>query len=791
MFRNYFNIAWRNLVKNKTYSFINIIGLAAGMAVAILIGIWIQFETSFDDFQVNKDRIAIVRKHTLFNNEKSTYTATPLPLHEELISNYPEVERASRMDWGGEHSLIVGDKKLNKKGNYVDPDFLKMFSFPLTKGNIDEALRDPNSIVLTESLAKALFGSDDPIGKIIKLDNQYSVQVSAIAKDVPKNSSITFEFLAPYNFLVQNVEFIKNAKTEWGNNFLLNLIQLKEGVSMEAFSKKIGNLLTIKDKENKNQFLFLHALGKWHLYDDFENWVNVGGKIEYARLFGIIGVFVLLIACINFMNLATARSEKRAREVGIRKAVGSRRRQLVIQFLCESMFTSFLAFLLALVLIQLALPFLKDIDFENISFSFTNVSLLGSVLAICMITGLIAGSYPALYLSSFVPVKVLKGTAKQGKGTLTFRKVLVVSQFTISIALIISTVIVYQQIQHAKTRSLGYNPDNLISVSSSSDLAKNYEVLKQELLNTGHFEAVAKSSSSMTNISNQWGDFTWEGKDPTADIAIDVIMTDWDFEKAAGLKFKEGRPFSREFKTDSTAVILNEAAVKLMGFKEPVGKTIKLRDKVLIIIGVTENVVIQDPFKPVSPGAIIQLYNKENTSNILLRLQKNADLKKAISGMKPIFEKYNPSLPFEYKFADEEFGKKFEIENQVAKLSGIFAGLTIFISCLGLFGLAAFMAERRTKEIGIRKVLGASVANLWMLLSREFVMLVLIACAIASPIAFWLMNNWLEKYDYRISIALWVFAVAGIAALLIAVLTVSSQAIKAAIANPVKSLRTE
>jgi ABC-type antimicrobial peptide transport system permease subunit len=791
MLKNYIKIAWRNLVKNKTYSFINIVGLAAGMAVAILIGIWIRFETSFDDFQVNKDRIAIIKKHTLFNNEKSTYTATPLPLHDELINNYPEIEWASRMDWGGDHSLVVGDKKLNKKGTYVDEAFLKMFSFPLIKGNIEQALRDPNSIVLTESLAKTLFGSNDAIGKIVKLDNQYSVQVSAVAKDVPKNSSITFDFLAPYSFLVQNVEFVKNAKTQWGNNFMLNVIQLKQGVSMEAFSKKLGSLLAVKDEENKNQFLFLHPMSKWHLYDDFDNWVNVGGKIEYVRLFGIIGVFVLLIACINFMNLATARSERRAREVGIRKAIGSRRKQLIVQFLFESMLTAFFAFLLALVFIQLSIPFLKNINFENISFSFTDLSLLSSVLAVCIITGLIAGSYPALYLSSFVPVKVLKGAVQQGKGTLTFRKVLVVSQFAISIGLIISTVIVYQQIQHAKSRSLGYDPDNLILVSSSSDLSKNYEVLKQDLLNTGYFKAISKSSSSMTNISNQWGDFSWEGKDPTADISIDVIMTSWDFEKAAGLRFKKGRPFSREFKTDSTAVILNEAAVKLIGFKEPVGKTIKLGDKVLTIIGVTENVVIQDPFKPVSPGAIIQLYNKENTSNILLRLQNNAGLEKAIAAMKPVFEKYNPSLPFEYKFADEEFGKKFEIENQVAKLSGIFAGLTIFISCLGLFGLAAFMAERRTKEIGIRKVLGATVGNLWMLLSREFVVLVLIACAIASPVAFTLMNHWLEKYDYRIDIGLWIFAVAATAAILIAVLTVSFQAIKAAIANPVKSLRTE
>ena len=791
MIKNYFKIAWRNLLQHKGLSFINIFGLAIGMAFFIIVGLWIKYETSFDDFQVNKDRIALVKKHALFNSEKSTWTATPLPLHDELEKNYPEVEYAARMDWGGGHSLIVGDKKLNKEGTYVDPAFLKMFTFPLVRGSIDKALSDPNSIVLTQSLATTLFGRENPVGKIIRLDNQHDVMVSAIVKDVPENSSVKFDFLAPYEFLVQNVEFIKGAKTQWGNNFLLNLVQLKPGASMEAFSKKIATLLTEKDKENKNQFLFLHPLGKWHLYDEYKDWVNVGGKINYVRLFGIIGVFVLLIACINFMNLSTARSEKRAREVGIRKSIGSTRIQLIIQFLFESMFTAFLAFLLALVLIQLVLPLFKSIDFENIEFNFTDISLLGSVLAICLITGLVAGSYPAFYLSSFVPVKVLKGTAKQGKGSVTFRKVLVVSQFAISVGLIICTVIVYQQIQHAKSRSLGYNPDNLITVGTTSDLVKNYDVLKQDLENTGYIEAVAKASSSMTNVSNQWSDFSWEGKDPTSDIALDVIMTEWDYEKAAGLKFKEGRPFSREFKTDSNTVILNEAAVKTMGFKDPIGKTLKLRDKSLTIIGVTEDVVVLSPFKPVGPAAIIQLYIKDNTSNILLRVKPNADLRKSLAAIKPIFQKYNPSVPFEYKFADEEFGKKFEIENQTATLSAIFAGLAIFISCLGLFGLAAFMAERRTKEIGIRKVLGATVAGLWMLLSTEFVLLVLLGCLIASPIAFLLTHNWLEKYDYRINIGWQVFVIAGIAAILIALITVSFQAIKAALANPVKSLRTE
>ena len=792
MIKNYFKIAWRNLLRNRSLSFINIFGLAIGMAFAMLIGMWIQYETSFDTFHKNIDRIALVQKHTLFNNNRNTQEATPLPLYYELASNYPEVERVTRVSWNDYHSLVVNNNKFNKRGRHVDADFLEMFSFPLVKGNLKTALKHPNSLVLTESLATALFGKGDPIGKTVKMDNEYNLQVTAITADIPKNSTLEFDFLAPYEFEIQHSDFVKNNRTNWGNNFMMNMVELKEGVSMEAFSKKIASLNEQRDDNIKNQTLFLHPLKKWHLYNDFRNWVNVGGKIEYVRLFGIIGIFVLLIACINFMNLSTARSEKRAKEVGIRKAVGSQRIHLIVQFLSESMLTAFLAFLLSMGLIQLLLPYLKDLGFENIRFNFSNISLLATGFIICLITGLIAGSYPALYLSSFLPVKVLKGISKQGKETVAFRKVLVVSQFAISIALIISTVIVFQQINHARDRSLGYNPNNLISIDATRDLATNYDALKQDLLSTGYIESVAKASAPMTAITNRWSDFSWEGKAPKSDIALDAVMTEWDFEKTAGLKFKQGRPFSMNYKTDSNAVILNEEALKVIGYKTPIGKTMRSGNRVITIVGVVENVLIDDPFKPVYPLAILFNGSKtDNVNNVFVRLKPTTDMKKALTAIKPVFDRYNPSLPFEYSFVNEAFGKKFTTENQVGKLAGIFAALTIFISCMGLFGLAMFMAERRTKEIGIRKVLGASVANLWILLSKEFVWLVLVGCLIASPLAFWLMKDWLQKYDYRIDISWWVFASACLVAVIIALFTVSFQAIKAAIANPVKSLRTE
>ncbi|MBO9562260.1 MAG: ABC transporter permease [Niastella sp.] len=789
MFKNYFKIVWRNFSRNKMLSFINVFGLAIGMAFAILIGMWIQYERSFDTFNENIDRLAIVRKHTLFNNEKGTQTGVMLPLYYELKKNYPEIKRVTRMDWGGKYSISKDKEKFSKRGHCVDPDFLQMFTFAAVKGDLKTALNDPTAIILTESLAQTLFGTEDPMGKTVQVDNEFNKHVTAVIKDVPKNSTFQFDFLAPYEFLVQQFPFIKDNKTNWGNNFLMNLVEVKEGASIAALSKKIGPLVVQKNKRLKNQTLILQPLKEMHLYGEYKNWVNTGGAITYVRLFGIIGIFVLLIACINFMNLATARSEKRAREVGIRKAIGSQRSQLVVQFLSESMFTAFVAFLLSVAFVNLLLPLLKEFGFENIQFDLKNISLLGLVLIVCLFTGLVAGSYPAWYLSSFLPVKVLKGIMKQGSSAVNFRKVLVVSQFAISSGLIISTIIIVQQINYAKDRSTGYNYNNLITIDGTGDLGKDYQVLKQELQNTGYIDAVAKSSSTMTGISNSWSDFSWDGKDPNADISLDVVMTEWDYEKAAGLQFIAGRPFSQDYKTDSNAVILNEAALRTIGYKDPIGKTMKMGDQTLTIVGVIKDVLMQNPFDPVKPGVI--LFNATEFQVVLVRLKNGADLRQSLAAIEPIVRKHNASRPFEYSFVDEEFGKKFATENQVARLAGIFAGLAIFISCLGLFGLAMFMAERRAKEISVRKVLGASVASLWMLLSREFVWLVLIACILASPLTFWLMNEWLQQYDYRISISGWIFAIAGVLAIVIALLTVSIQAIKAALANPVKRLRSE
>ncbi len=789
MFKNYFKIAVRNLWKNKGYSLINISGLAIGMAVATLIGLWVQYERSYDSFHANEKNIGIIMKKTFFNNEKGTQTGVMLPLYDELKANYPEVEHITRLDWGDNHSLVTGEKKISKQGHFADPDFLKMFSFPLVKGNADKVLKDPYSIVLNESLANTLFGKTDPIGKVIKIDNQYDVKVTGVLKDVPKNSSLQFDFLMPYELNILTSDFVRNAKTQWQNNFLQNIVELNDGVSMDGFSKKIARIVQQKANDKKEGTLFVHPMEKWHLYSDFKDWVNVGGLIQYVRLFSVIGLLVLIIACINFMNLSTARSEKRAKEVGIRKAIGSQRKHLIAQFLGESLFTAFIAFILSLIIVKLCLPLLNDVGFNNVTLNFSNVLLLVILFAGCIITGLLAGSYPALYLSGFTPVKVLKGTFQPGKSANLPRKILVVTQFSFSVALIIGTLVIFQQVQYAKNRPLGYNPNNLLSFSLSSDLSKNYDAMKQDLLATGYVEAVTKSSSPMTGVYNQWDDFSWEGKDPNSHPLFAAIMVDYDYDKVSQIKLKEGRFFSKQFSTDSNTVILNESAVKLMGFKNPVGKTIKFGNQSVTIISVVQNVIMQDPFKSVMPA--VMLLRPYFVYQGLLRFRQGAEIRKALAAITPVMEKYNPAYPFEYHFTDEEFNKKFEAENQVGKLSGIFAALAIFISCLGLFGLASFMAERRIKEIGVRKVLGASVSQLWLLLSKEFVLLVIISCVIASPLALYFLQSWLKKYEYHINISPLIFINAAVVAIVITLITVSFQAIKAAVANPVKSLRTE
>lgn len=792
MLKSYFLSAWRNLVKNRTLSIINISGLSVGITFTLLIGLWIRKEISFDKFHADAERIGWVMKRTVNNDRKNTSGAVPLPLYDQFIATYPEIESMSR--FGGElHHIRFDDRVFVKDGAYADPGFLQIFSFKMTSGDRATALNEPASIILTSSFAKALFGDEAAIGKSLRFDTKHDLVVTGVLEDIPVNSTLHFEYLIPYEFNILSNESVAKRRAWWGDNFVTNFVKVKPGVSLEEFGAKVTNVIRDVRNDQKEGTLFLHPATKWHLQNEFKDWVNTGGRIEYVRLFGFIGVLILVIACINFMNLATARSEKRVKEVGIRKAIGSRRHQIAGQFLGESLLTASISFVLSLVLANLLLPSMATLGFQGISLEEAvmadGVWLVLALFGACIATGLLAGSYPAIYLSSFIPVNALKGGMRAGRGAITTRRILVVTQFTFSIMLVISTLVVFRQIQHAKNRPLGYDPDNLIAIWATDDMKRNYAPMKQELLSTGFVEAVSKESSPMTAIFSAWRDFEWEGMDKENPPVLAVLMTEFDYEKTTRINIVEGRAFSPLHPSDSSAVLINESAVRLAGFKDPIGQTIYFGTDKLTVIGVLQDVVMVNPFNPVMPA--IYMFNPDRVSDIMLRIEENTDVAAAIPAIQEIVEKYNPAYPFEYRFVRDEFNKKFETESHVGKLAGIFAGLAVFISCMGLFGLVAFMAEQRVKEIGIRKILGASVAHLWALLSTGFVKLVLISFALATPLAYLFLENWLEKYQYRTELSWWIFGIAGGAALVVTIITVSFQSIRAALSNPVKSLRSE
>jgi ABC-type antimicrobial peptide transport system permease subunit len=792
MFKNYFKTAWRNLWKNKSYSLINIGGLAVGMAVAMLVGLWMYDELSTNKHFKNYDSIYQVILHQSNRGEISTNWVTPFPMGDELKSKYSDFKGVAMCDGGGRHSLENGEKKVMKDGYFIGKDAVNMFSLNIVYGD-KNPLNDPYSIVLTDETARVLFNTTNAVGKIIKLDNAHDVKVTAVVTKEPKNSSFIFDYLLPWKLQESIYPDIKNYVTEWGNNSWRTFVQLNDNANVQTVNAKIKDVIFNHFADDKvmqasKPQIELFAMSKWRLYTDFENGKNVGGYIKYVRLFGILGLVVLLIACINFMNLSTARSSKRAKEIGIRKAVGSLRKQLIGQFLSESIFITIIAFFLSLVVVFFALPHFNKLTDKDMSLLIANPLFWSVIIAFTLLTGLLAGSYPALYLSSFNPVKVLKGKINTGKGSALPRKILVVVQFASSVVLMVGTIIIYQQIQHGKDRPVGYEKNGLISVNYSSDMNKNFYALQNDLLATGVVSSVCKSNSPATENWCAQNGWEWTGSKPTDKTAgINTIATEYNFTKTLGIKLVAGRDFSADYSTDSTAIMLNQAAVKFMKLKDPVGEIIKWNDQNRTIIGVVPDLQMESPFQSVSP--LIIIYNKNWVNSLITRINPNVSMSKAISAIKPIFEKYDGQ--FEYQFADEEYAKKFNYETLVANLAAIITIIAIFISCLGLFGLASYMAEQRNKEIGVRKVLGASVPNIWQLLSKDFVVLVLIACTIAVPVAWYLMNNWLSTYTYKINIGFGVFALVIVAAVAITLLTVSFQAIKAAVANPVKSLRTE
>lgn len=789
MFRNYFLVTIRNLFKNGFYSFINVAGLAIGIACSILILLWVADETSYDRALPKVDKLYQVWAKAHFDGKISNWTSVPLPTYEAMKTADANIKRAVVTDWGGEHLLNVGETRLMKRGYYASEEFLEAFEFPLLVGNATQVMDDPRSIIITEATAKALFGDEDPINKVIRIDNEQDLKVTGLLKNIPSNSSFQFDFLMTWKFREQISDWVRKNTTNWGNYSFQVFVELNDPKNEEVVNKSIRMMLQEHGEKDTKPEFYIYPMTRWRLYSSWENGVETGGMNEYVQLFTILAIFILVIACINFMNLATARSERRAREVGIRKSVGSRRRELVLQFIGESTFISFVAFFVAVLLAQLVLPYYNDMVEKKLFIDYGSGTFWMFAISLILLTGFISGSYPAFYLSSFQPVKVLKGKLTLGRGASTPRKVLVTLQFGFSILLIIGTIVIYQQIQLVKGRALGYDQENLIAIQYNNEVAKNYRPIKLDLLGTGVVESVTKSNSSITDISSN-NFLGWPGKPEELRVIFTTIATEYDYLKTMGIKLIAGRDFSEDFKSDTASIVVNKAGVALMGIKgDPIGTELDLWGGKRKLIGICDDVLMGSPYDPVKP--MFCVLEPEWIDVVTVRLKKTNDLQASISRIKEVFAKHAPAYPFDYKFADVEFQKKFTTINLTSQIASLFAILTIIITGLGLFGLAAFTAEQRTKEIGIRKVLGASVPSIVQLISRDFSLLVIIAFAISSPFAWWSLTKYLERYTIRTNIEWWVFPVTGAIALIFALIIVSTQALRAAHSNPVNSLRSE
>jgi len=792
MIKSYLKIGWRNLLRNKGYSIINIGGLALGMSVAILIGLWVHDELSFNKHQENYNSVAAVLQNNVVDGTIDTGSSQSYQLGSELRNTYGNLFKYVVMStFPDSYILAHQEKTFSAVGTFMEADGPELLSLQMLYGTRTD-LKDPLSILLSASVSNTFFGADNPIGKVLKLDNDVDLKVTGVYQDIPDNSNFKgeFGFIAPLEIIVNR----GGRNFGWGNNWLQVFVQVAENVDVQQASIAIKDAKIKNVDEDDKRFkpeLFLHPMSKWYLYSGFKDGVNTGGRIEFVWLFGAIGVFVLLLACINFMNLSTARSQKRTKEIGVRKVIGSGRGQLIRQFFAESLLVVTLAFVFAFLLVQLSLPWFNEISSKNIRIDWLNPLLWLVLIAFVLLVALISGSYPSFYLSAFNPTKILKGTFKVGKYAALPRKALVVVQFTVSVVLIIGTIIVYQQIQFAKDRPIGYNLNGLITIPiKTQEVKKNYNALRNELVAGGVITETSTSETTVTNLWwSDWG-YEWKGKDPNQQDHIYRGAIDYEFGKTVDWKIKEGRDFSRDFPSDSSAIILNEAAVKYMGFENPIGEIVRSFGRSYTVIGVVKDMVTQSLYEPNKQTVFfLDQFNRASFINVKINPQSSAS--EALAELNRVFVKHNPNTPFEYKFADDEFAEKFSFEAHVGKLVSIFAVLAIVISCLGLFGLASFVAEQRTKEIGIRKILGASVSSLWQMLSKDFVVLVIISCCIAIPIGYYFMHNWLQYYPYRTEISWPVFLMTSTGALVVTLLTVSFQSIKAAIANPVKSLKSE
>ncbi len=786
MLKNYFKIALRQLKNNKGYSFLNVIGLSLGMACAILILLWVNDEFQYNRFHKNYPHLYQAVENQSYEGKTYTFDAMPGLFAPAIKQELPEIKYAARADWGGRALFTLGDKAIYERGFFTDPDFLKMFSFKILKGDPNTLLTDPTSVVITDKMAEKFFGKADPIGKTLKVNNDQLFTVVGLVQEPPLSSSLKFSWLASFKIYEDRNTWLR----QWGNNGIQTFVQLKDGADPALVDKKFHDFISHKDTDAIAK-PFLLSMNDWRLRSKFVEGKQEGGRIETVRLFSIIAILIIVIACINFMNLATARSEQRAREVGVRKAMGAARGMLVKQFFGESIILSMVAMLIAALLVWISLPSFNTLVEKKLQFDLTNPVIWAGMPLLAVLCGVLAGSYPSLYLSSFNPVTVFKGL-RIGKNSVVvyIRKGLVVTQFVISIVLIISTIIIYNQIKHVKDRDLGYNTDQVMVMRLNGNLNVHFPALRNDLMATNAVVNAGISNSQVLEMGSSSGDFGWDGKNPKSQILVTTEWVNPTYIPTMGMKLKSGRNFYDDITSDSSNVIINETFAKLMGKKDPVGQLLTRGDgRRIQIVGVVHDFIFNDMYH--TPDPLVFFCDTSNVAMLLIRLKGNQDISKAVAKVEQVMKAHNPAYPFEYKFMDENFNNLFKSESLIGKLSRVFAFLTILISCLGLFGLAAYTAERRTKEIGIRKVLGATISNVIALLSKDFLRLVAIASIIAFPLAYWIMNKFLQDFAYRIQIQWWVFAIAGSLAVIIALFTVSFQAIKAAITNPVKSLRTE
>ena len=793
MIWNYLKSAVRSFKTNKGFSLLNIFGLAIGITCAALIFLWVEDEVNWDKFNLKKDNLYLIRENQKYDTYVATFSSTPGVMGPAMQAEIPGVANTCRIYDEDATLFSIGDKNLYAGGIYADPGLFSMFTLPFVQGNLSTAFAQQYSLVITQKAAKKFFGNEkNVVGKTLRMDNKQDYVITGVLKDLPENATLQFEWAAPFKHIYDQSPWLH----DWGNNTLTTYVELKPSVNPATVNKQLYSFI----QQREPQVIarpFLWNMGQWHLYDDFENGkATGGGQIQYVHLFSIIAWIILLIACINFMNLATAQSEKRAQEVGVRKVLGALKRSLITQFIAEALLLALLAAIVAVVMIALVLPAFNMLVQKQLTLGLNQPAHLTALLLITLVCGLVAGSYPSLYLSSFNPVAVLKGVKLKDGSASFIRKSLVVLQFTISIMLIISTIIIYQQIQHVKSRQLGFNKNNLIEADAQGDRKKYYTALKQDLLKTGMVENVALSDHPTLRGGNNTSIYTWEGKISGTEILISNRNVTPEFINTSQLKLLSGRDF---ISTDSVSskkqnVIITQSLEKLMGKNSALGKTISYEGDTsgtkLTVVGVVNDYVYGNMYGKPDP-ILFSATSPDHTNKMYLRIKPQSNIEQALSKIEAAMKKNNPAYPFNYKFVDDQFNQLFISETLISKLSRVFASLAIIISCLGLFGLAAYTAERRTKEIGVRKVLGASVSSIASLLSFDFLKLVGLSCLLSFPVAWFAMHQWLQAYQYRIEISFWIFLIAGTAACLIALITISFQSIKAALANPVKSLRSE